>query len=185
VIADSGPARAGTAPGRVESFAPLWSPAARILVLGSMPGRASLAAAEYYAHPRNLFWPLVGTALGIDPSTPYPERCAGLVARGLALWDVCRSCERPGSLDAAIREVEPNDLAGLVARLPELRAVACNGQKAHELLHRHLLRPRPDALGGRPVLRLPSTSPANASVPAADKVRAWRRALHGAGIDLG
>lgn len=168
----------------VESFAPVWSPAARVLVLGSMPGVASLRTFRYYAHPQNAFWRVVGHAVGAGDERGYAARVAALRKRGVALWDVARRCRRAGSLDSAIRDVEPNDVAGLVARSTALQAVLCNGRKAHELLIRAVLRPDPAALRGLPIRCLPSTSPANAGTPLREKERAWRDALQAAGVVL-
>lgn len=128
----------------------------RVVILGSLPGAASLAAGEYYANPRNAFWRLVGGVTGVDlTALPYADRLAALLGRGIGLWDSVGSARRAGSLDGAIREVEPNDLAALVAALPALRLVAFNGQKAAAIGSR--------ALGpaGPPVLVLPSSSPAH------------------------
>ena len=101
----------------VCSFPPLCGPRARILILGSMPGRASLAAQQYYAHPRNAFWPIIEAALGIDRDLPYAQRCRQLIAKDIAVWDVLQSCFRPGSLDADIdpASIMPNDFATFFA----------------------------------------------------------------------
>lgn len=143
---------------------------ARLLVLGSFPGAASLQAAQYYAHPRNAFWPIMGALLGQPDlaSLPYAERLQALRRHRVALWDAVAACKREGSLDTAIEDVVPSDLPHLVARLPRLRAIACNGA----LAHRQTLL----ALGdpGVPVLRLPSTSPAHAGRSLADKIAAWQ-----------
>lgn len=166
-------------PDTVEGFLPIWSADARVLVLGSMPGVASLDAAEYYAHPRNAFWAVIEACIGVPRASSYADRTAALVTAGIAVWDVARRCRRVGSLDAAMRDVEPNDLDGLVRRSPHLRAVLCNGQKAHALLRRHArLRERP----GLTIGVLPSTSPANAGTSLAAKLAAWRCALVAAGI---
>lgn len=112
----------------LQGLAPVAGPQARLLVLGSFPSVASLAAQQYYAHPRNQFWPIVGRLLGAPlAERPYAERVAFVRERGLAIWDVHASCRRPGSLDADIHDAHPNDLAGLVARLPALVLIAHNG----------------------------------------------------------
>lgn len=158
---------------RLVGLAPVFDARARLLVLGSFPGTASLQAAQYYAHPHNAFWPLMGELLGDSAlaTLPYGERLEALRRHRVALWDAVAACRREGSLDTAIEEAEPSDLPHLVARLPELRAIACNGSLAHK---QTLL-----ALGdpGLPVLRLPSTSPAHAGRSLADKVAAWRAGL--------
>jgi hypoxanthine-DNA glycosylase len=166
----------------VQGFPPVIAPGARVLILGSMPGRASLAAGQYYAHPRNAFWPLLGAILGFDPTLCYEARLQRLGARGVALWDVLQSCERPGSLDAAIdpRTQRTNDFVGLFAARPELDAVLCNGATAHRLFERFVL-PTATACradrGSLAVHRLPSTSPAHAGLSRSEKLAAWRAAL--------
>ncbi|MBW8847251.1 MAG: DNA-deoxyinosine glycosylase [Burkholderiales bacterium] len=158
---------------RLVGLAPVFDARARLLVLGSFPGAASLQAAQYYAHPRNAFWPVMGALLGeADLATrPYAERLQALRAYRIALWDAVAACRREGSLDTAIEAAEPSDLRELVARLPELRAIACNGA----LAHRQTLLALGDAVV--PVLRLPSTSPAHAGLKLADKIAAWSAAL--------
>lgn len=148
---------------------------ARVLVLGSFPGVASLQAAQYYAHPRNAFWPVMAALLG-EPGLPaldYTARLAALREHRVALWDAVASCQRQGSLDTAIESPTPSDLPALLPRLPALRAIACNGGHAHRETLALLGDP------GLPVLRLPSTSPAHAGLSLADKIRAWREALAG------
>ncbi|MGA1524666.1 MAG: DNA-deoxyinosine glycosylase, partial [Planctomycetota bacterium] len=120
-----------------ESFAPVVGAEPRALILGSMPGQASLRAQRYYAHPRNALWPILGELLGFDAAgLTYEARLARAMDAGIALWDVAHRCHRPGSLDAAMRDVEPNDIPGLLRRSPPIRRIACNGAKAHELLIR-------------------------------------------------
>lgn len=165
---------------RIHSFAPLVGPGARILILGSMPGEASLRAGQYYAHPRNLFWRVMGEHCGAGPDLPYPERCARLLAHGIALWDVLGSCERPGSLDAAIEResVITNDFVHFFRTWPEIQRLLFNGSMAESSFRRHV-QPELYAAGlpARPATRLPSTSPAHAAVSWADKLAAWQLAL--------
>lgn len=147
----------------------------RLLVLGSMPGTASLQAQRYYAHPRNLFWPMVERYLGIPTSLSYDERLADLKRQGVALWDVLERCERKGSLDGAISRASevPNAIPALLAQHPELGAIALNGQRAADSFRRHL---EDECRRIRPALhihRLPSTSPANQSIPLAQREQAW------------
>lgn len=169
---------------RVASFAPVVGRTARVLVLGSMPGARSLAQGQYYAHPHNLFWPFMGEICGAGPSLAYAERLRRLKDAGFALWDVLGECERVGSLDAAIRGAseKPNDIAGLLARHPELHAIAFNGTKARQAFRRHV-EAAIDAqrLARLQLLALPSTSPANASMTRAAKRQRWRvlRGLRG------
>jgi len=164
---------------RLQGLAPLVSANTRLLVLGSFPGARSLAQQQYYAHPHNAFWRILQA---IWPSSPYPasadsyeKRCDWLLARGLGLWDVYASCERVGSLDAAIRAPQVNDLAALRTRCPELRVIAHNGGESWR-------QARHGVALGLPSLRLPSTSPANASWRFERKLAAWREAVTAAGL---
>lgn len=148
----------------------------RVLILGSMPGVASLQAEQYYAHPRNRFWPLMGVLCGIDTTLPYPDRVRALNARGVGVWDVIGQCERRGSLDASIvrgSEV-PNALGALIEGRPALRAIACNGGTAYRAFQRFIVPPLLDAAREVPVWSLPSTSPANAAWPLPRLVEAWQ-----------
>jgi len=162
---------------RIRSFPPVAAGGARRLILGSMPGVASLQAGQYYAHPRNLFWPFVGEALGFDATLPYDERLQALQAGGVALWDVLESCERPGSLDSAIDNAtrQANDFARFFAAHAGIRRVLFNGATAEACFRRDVL-PRIDT-DGLEFTRLPSTSPANAGIPLAKKKAAWSAAL--------
>jgi len=148
----------------------------RVLVLGSMPGVASLQAAQYYAHPRNRFWPLMARLFGVEREAAYAQRLKQLQAGGLGLWDVIGECARPGSLDAAIERssVVANPLPGLIAALPDLRAVACNGAQAYRLWQRHVAPGLATARAPLPVLALPSTSPANAACSLDRLAREWQ-----------
>lgn len=159
----------------VHSFAPVVSPASRVLVLGSMPGVASLAAHQYYAHPRNAFWPVMQAVLGVDAAAPYPQRIAQLRDSGVALWDVAGCCVRPGSLDSAIdpASVVPNDLAALLGEAPQIRAIFFNGQSVAQLFRRHTWPRYRDLLAGLTLTVLPSTSPANARLDLQAKIQAW------------
>ena len=154
---------------RKRAFEPVVDANTRLLMLGSLPGDASLRAAEYYGHPRNAFWRLIGGVIGRDlAALPYEERLAALKGAGVGLWDVIASAERPGSLDAAIRQPEAADLRGLVASLPNLRAVAFNGGTAARLGRAVLADPP----AGIALIDLPSSSPAHAR-PFAEKAAAW------------
>lgn len=163
---------------KIACFAPVANPTASTLILGSMPGAVSLAANEYYAHPRNLFWPFMEAIFGIARAAPYRERCAGLKRHGLALWDVLQFCERPGSLDAAIVEssIVVNDFARFLRCHPRLQTVCFNGAKAEQSFCRYV---DPAAHAALRLVRLPSTSPANASISVAQKLDLWREALAG------
>ena len=181
----------GRAPAR--SFPPIEGEVAHTLVLGTMPGTASLGADEYYAHPMNAFWPI---ALSIVSGAPperrawcamsHAARAARFADAGFALWDVLAECRRPGSLDGAIVRASEvaNDVAGLVARHPELRRVAFNGRAAETLFARHVDLPGPEA-GGPERVALPSTSPAMAALSFEAKHEAWARALDPATLPRG
>ena len=153
---------------RKRAFDPVVDAHTRLLILGSLPGDASLRAGQYYGHPRNAFWRLIGGVIGRDlAALPYDDRVTALVAAGVGLWDVIASAERPGSLDAAIRQPEAADLRGLVQGLPALRAVAFNGGTAARLGRAVLADPP-----GLALIDLPSSSPTHAR-PFADKAAAW------------
>ena len=153
---------------RKRAFEPAVDAAARLLILGSLPGEASLSAAQYYAHPRNGFWRLIGGAMDEDlAALPYEARLEQLKARGVGLWDVIASAERSGSLDAAIRSPEAADLRGLVESLPMLRAVAFNGGLAARLGRRIL-----SDLESVALVDLPSSSPAHA-ISLSAKAESW------------
>lgn len=155
---------------------PLVGRAPRVLVLGSMPGAASLAARAYYAHPRNAFWTLVGELTGVDPAAPYPVRAAALAAAGIALWDVIGACRRQASLDAAIdpASIRINPVGELLVRERGIGRILTNGGLASRLYARHLAGTLPRPVEHR---KLPSTSPANAAWSLARKRAAWIPAL--------
>ena len=161
-----------------KSFEPICAPDARVLIVGSMPSVKSLAEEQYYAHPRNAFWPILFTVFGEEISGDYGKKRALIRAHRLALWDVAAVCEREGSLDSDMRDVVFNDFGALFARCPGIEAILCNGGTAHSLFLRS------GAAGGRRVFRLPSTSPAY-TMPFAAKLEAWRQALAREGIGLG
>ena len=152
----------------LEGLAPVVAADTRLVVLGSFPGVASLAAQQYYGHPRNAFWRLLSTLWGEDlVALPYDERLEALRRRRVGLWDVYRACEREGSLDSAIRAPVPNELARLKALAPGLRAVAHNGAESARSR-------KVTATLGVDVHSLPSTSPANAGWSFERKLAAWR-----------
>jgi TDG/mug DNA glycosylase family protein len=159
---------------RIRGFAPIAGRGARILILGSMPGAASLKARQYYAHPQNGFWPIMGKLLGFDPSAPYLRRERALRAAHIAVWDVLQSCVRPGSLDAQIEQETANDFAAFFRAHRRIRHVFFNGAKAEASFRRHV---RPLSGAALQFTRLPSTSPAHASLPFGRKLAAWRAIL--------
>jgi TDG/mug DNA glycosylase family protein len=152
-----------------HAFAPFADAQTRLLVLGTLPGDASLKAAQYYAHPQNGFWRLMSGPVGRDLyALPYPDRVEALRMAGVGLWDVIASAERPGSLDAAIRSPEAADLRGLIAGLPSLKAVAFNGATAARRGRKIL----GDAQG-LTLIDLPSSSPAHATRSLSEKAASW------------
>lgn len=152
-----------------QSFAPVCAADAQVLVVGSMPGVASLRVQQYYAHPRNAFWPIVFTLWGQTVPADYAERLRFLQAQRIALWDVAEQCQREGSLDTRMKAVVPNDFASLFTVAPGIRQVFCNGGTAHALYTRLVLPHHPSIL----VTRLPSTSPA-LTLPFNQKLAAWQ-----------
>lgn len=158
----------------IFSFPPIAGADARLLILGSMPSKASLEANQYYAHPRNLFWPILGELVGASPAMEYAERARVLMANGIALWDVLKSCRRPGSLDADIDKASmvTNDFAAFFASHPQIRQVFFNGATAEHSFRRHVLPGiKAETLQLR---RLPSTSPAHAALSYHQKLESWR-----------
>ena len=152
----------------LSNLPPVIGPDARLLILGSLPGTASLAAQRYYAHPRNQFWRLVGDAIGRDlASLSYEERLNALRAARIGLWDTVASARRVGSLDTALRETAPSDLASLVSGLPDLQAIAFNGGTAARIGRKALA-----GLDGPTLIDLPSSSPAYTR-PFESKQESW------------
>lgn len=162
-----------TAP--LTGLPPVLSAGTRLVVLGSFPSVVSLQAQQYYAHPRNQFWPILSALWGVDlRALPYAQRLDAVRERGLGIWDVYASCRRQGSLDSAIEDAAFNDFDALRQQAPQLQALAHNGGESARAM-RHTRR------FGLPVYRLPSTSPANASWSLERKLAAWREvfAAHG------
>ena len=161
---------------RVHSFPPIADPACRLLILGSMPGKASLRAKQYYAHPQNAFWKLVAQVFDAAPIVNYPQRRQLLIRNHIALWDVLEAAERPGSLDSSIvhASVRANDFRAFFRRHPKIRRVFFNGRKSEEIYRRRVL---PSLAADFPDIRyegLPSTSPAHAGMSFANKLARWR-----------
>ncbi len=162
----------------MHSFPAVINAGTRILILGSMPGVASLDAQQYYAHPRNQFWRLMGDIGVAGTGLSYRQRLQALLGHGLGLWDVLHSCVRGGSLDAAIElhSALPNDLLPLLREYQVMR-LCCNGATAHAALQRHFGKALASEFPHIDIRRLPSTSPANASWSYARKLAAWVDAL--------
>jgi len=164
-----------------SGFPPIARRDARVLILGSLPGRESLARRQYYAHPRNAFWSIMGAIVGALPDLPYVERARRLRQHHVALWDVCAAAQRSGSLDTAIRHhsVVPNDFAEFLRAHPRIALICFNGAKAAELYRRLVLPTLPEKLRFIPRVTLPSTSPAHAARSQAEKLRRWAAVLGG------
>ena len=147
------------------------------MVIGSMPGEVSLAKQEYYAHPKNLFWKFVEEVFpDIAFNNPYSSRVQGLINHHIGLWDVLQVCERAGSLDSAIKNAMPNDFSVLSVQAPKLKKLLFNGRKAYDSFMKSSNKAWAEEKGISCVL-MPSTSPANASIPQAEKLRKWRQEL--------
>jgi len=154
-------------------LAPVIAPDTRILLLGSFPGAASLAAQQYYAHPRNQFWKLVGALVGEDLyGLPYDERLPRLLAHRFGLWEVLAACEREGSLDSSIRKPAANDFERLRHLCPQLETVGFNGQASGKFA------PQFAQAGYRTVV-LPSSSPAHMAMTFEQKLAVWRQLTGG------
>ena len=151
-----------------RSFRPIVDPRSRVLVLGTLPGEESLRRRQYYAHPRNLFWPIIFALFGETPCADYAERLAFFATQRIALWDVCEIGERERSADTTIRRERPNAIDRLLDGHRLIRAVAFNGTGARRLYDRHFPR-RPELT----YLALPSTSPAHATIDFAGKLARW------------
>lgn len=161
----------------IQSFPPIADASATRLILGSMPGVASLSAGQYYAHPQNVFWRIMGALLGFARDAPYSERVAALQRAGIAVWDVLQFCERPGSLDSAIlrRSEVANDFLSFFREHRDVKHVFFNGSAAEACFRRHCAVMF--GTGHLRFLRLPSTSPAHASLPFETKLALWRAAI--------
>ena len=163
---------------RVQGFEAVVGASAHSLILGSMPGIASLTAEQYYAHPRNAFWWIIEQVLGINHNAPYPIRLQQLSDQGFLLWDVLQSCERPGSLDSAIDKtsIEINDFASLLSTHSSIQRVLLNGGAAFTLWQKRVVPTLEKELEGSlpETIKLPSTSPAYASMNRETKRQHWQ-----------
>ncbi len=160
-------------------FEPIATPAARVLILGSLPGGESLQRREYYVGRSNAFWRVMGELVGAAPDLPYERRRRRLEEAGIALWDVCHRAKRPGSLDGSIdhRSVVPNDFAEFFKAHPHIQGIGFNGSKAADLYRRKVLVGLPSAFASVQSVTLPSTSSAYARMRPDEKVSRWRSAL--------
>ena len=162
----------------VHSFEPIVGREPRIVILGSMPGVVSLQAVQYYANPRNVFWAIIAELFGIDMGCSYASRVRQISRLPLILWDTLKACHREGSLDSKIlrQQIEANDVAGLVEQHSSLRVIAFNGAtsaKYFNQLEKHRLPTNHRLV----LIKLPSTSPANATMNFEQKLAAWRKLL--------
>lgn len=163
----------------VSGFEPIVGTQPHVLILGSMPGTQSLTDNQYYAHPRNAFWPIAEALFGVPADAPYLARCDALAASGVALWDVLAECVRAGSLDASISpdSVAINDFESFFSEHNGITRVLCNGAYAHKTYSRSVVPTLSPQFAALPVLKVPSTSPAFASMRVPEKIAAWRAAM--------
>jgi len=158
-------------------FEPLTRPDARILILGSLPGQMSLRLERYYANPQNAFWRIMAATFGFPPDLPYPERIAALQKHRIAVWDVCASAFRPGSLDSNISQMVVNDFHSFFTTHPAIGLICFNGTTAEKLYRKNVLRTLSKPFSELPAKPLPSTSPAHAGMTFAEKLALWKPAL--------
>lgn len=163
----------------LQSFAPICGAKPRVLILGTMPGKMSLSQQQYYAHPQNAFWRIIGELLHIDHNDAYEKRVQQLAQKQIAVWDVLRFCVRESSLDADIESDSevPNEIPQLLHTHPTLRRVCFNGGKAAQLYRRHIAPQLPAEFHDIEYISLPSTSPAHAGMRYTEKLAAWRAIL--------
>ncbi|MEO8717432.1 MAG: DNA-deoxyinosine glycosylase [Burkholderiales bacterium] len=156
-------------------FPPISATSARVLILGSLPGQMSLRQRQYYAQSRNVFWRIMGALFAMKPDLPYDARIEQLIASNVALWDVCASARRKGSLDSAIdpNSVTPNDFNAFFKMHRSIELICLNGKKAAALYKRHVLPGLPKSKQQIRLEELPSTSPAHASMPYEQKIARW------------
>ncbi len=158
-----------------KGFPPILGAEARVLVLGTLPSQQSLIKNQYYGHPRNAFWPIMGELFGAGPNVPYVERTSLLSDGGIAVWDVLKSATRAGSMDSAIDEgsATPNDFAGLCSDHPELQLLCFNGQAAERLFRKRVPSEVQESFDGVRFVTMPSTSPAYAAMGFEEKLARW------------
>ena len=157
-------------------FSPLVSPNATVLVLGTLPSRKSLEFGQYYGHPQNAFWKIMGELFGAHRELPYEERTRHLLARGVAVWDVLAASVRPGSMDADIDigTAKPNDFDRLFNAYPDIGLVCFNGRTAERLYMTHVAPAIENRSNRLRFHALPSTSPAYAAMSFEEKLDAWQ-----------
>ena len=162
----------------VHSFEPLIGTNPKILILGSMPGAISLQAAQYYGNPHNAFWPIMAELFGVDSNQAYAKRIHQIYQLPVIIWDTLKTCHRAGSLDSSIQQhqLEANNIPVLLRQFPHIILIAFNGAAA-EKYFKQLVKPSLPDDRRIDMIRLPSTSPANAGMRFADKLAAWRQLL--------
>ena len=158
---------------KISSFPPIIDKESKILILGSIPGVKSLEMQQYYAHPQNKFWKIIFELFNEKFTTDYDERIKILEKYHVALWDVIDNCERKGSLDSEIRNEEANKIGELILNYPNIKVIFCNGQKSYKNLLRILSNDF-----HLPIIALPSTSPAHASLRYEEKLKSWKKVLN-------
>lgn len=160
----------------IFSFKPIADPFATCLILGSMPGKISLKQGEYYAHPQNLFWKFLASITGVESKANYNLRCQALIKKKIAVWDVLKACIRKSSLDSDILEssIMPNDFEFFFKSHSQIKKIFFNGAKAEAIYKRHVLSELSKQFSKIQLQRLPSTSPANASIPYLVKEKSWQ-----------
>lgn len=163
----------------VQSFSPIIHPTSHTLILGSMPGKKSLTDVQYYAHPRNAFWHIMGELFGAGLHLSYDKRIETLLANNIALWDVIGRCTRSTSLDSDIVEqsIVPNDFHHLLTTYPDIKRILFNGAKAEASFKKYVRPTIPELVADIATHRLTSTSPANARYSISDKITLWRTQL--------
>ena len=161
------------------SFPPIAGNDALILILGSMPGVKSLEQQQYYAHPRNVFWPIMSDLFGFSENLGYPLRCAQLIKNHIAVWDVLKSCHRKGSLDQHINPetMVANDFNKFYEQHPHIRQIFFNGGKAEQVFNQHVLPVLDHSVTHLSRQLLPSTSPAHAAMTFEHKLQQWKQVL--------
>lgn len=157
-----------------EGLAPVIANTSRVLILGSLPGDRSLHMQQYYAHPRNHFWEILGAVFGCTLQSSYEEKINFVLARGLALWDVFKAADRKGSLDANITKAIPNEFGELLTTYPNIRVIALNGGKAAAHF-RSVHKRDPSVFAGRQCIELPSSSgvPGKNVLSLQEKIKRW------------
>lgn len=158
-----------------RGFPPIVGRNPKVLILGSLPSQKSIQSGQYYGHPQNAFWKIMGDLLGARPEAPYQERIAALVAQHIAVWDVLASSRRPGSMDSAIVSdtARANDFSGFIGQHPGIRLVCFNGQTAAKYFRKLVSSDTERDFADIGFATLPSTSPAYAAMSYADKLKSW------------